>query len=403
MCYILLFCSATVYSQDLNSSDLYATYCAVIDSETGRTLFVKDADKQVPMASTTKILTCILVLEYGNLNDYALTSKYAASMPKVHMGARAGEYYLVEDLLYALMLESFNDAAVILAEYLCGDVASFALMMNEKAKEIGCKNYNFVTPNGLDGTNESGQHSITASDLAKIMAYCTTISANKEDFLRITTTTTHLVRAYEKQGKEYVPNGHEKNCLNRNSLLNNANVISGKTGFTNKAGYCYVCQTMLNNHPVSFAILACGWPNNKGYKWVDSKKIMEYISNNYNDTEIHFPEVEQEMFPAVINAKKTIGIASPVCPGVLLVESSATYFMSEEDEVRYIFQIDDTITAPMKEGSIVGELYIYINEEHVDTVSLYLSAQIEKNTYSKCLGEVFKAFMSKVINIAFLD
>ena len=142
------------------------------------------------MASTTKIMTCVLALETGNPEDVLPVSSYAARQPKVHMGVQKGEYYRMEDLLYGLMLESYNDAAVVIAEYYGSKAAglsmdcslhteeesrkavlTFARKMNEKAKEIGCENTFFITPNGLDAELETDgtqkQHSCTATVSSK--------------------------------------------------------------------------------------------------------------------------------------------------------------------------------------------------------------------------------------------
>ena len=152
--------------------ELYAQSAVLMDADSGRVLFEKNGGEQRPMASTTKILTCILVLENAGLTDIAEATAEAAAQPKVHLGVRSGEKYYVEDLLYSLMLESHNDAAVILAEHVGGSLEGFADRMNEKAEEIGCSHAHFVTPNGLDGEDGEGEHSITAEDLAKIMRYC---------------------------------------------------------------------------------------------------------------------------------------------------------------------------------------------------------------------------------------
>ena len=131
------------------------------------------------------------------------------------------------------MLESHNDSAVAIAESVSGNVNSFANLMNEKAKEIGCNNTYFVTPNGLDASNEGNAHSTTAADLAKIMKYCISESKKSEEFLEITGTKDYTFSDVEKK--------HTYHCYNRNSLLTMMEgAFSGKTGYTGKAGYCYV-------------------------------------------------------------------------------------------------------------------------------------------------------------------
>ena len=167
---------------------LYALSAVLMDADSGRVLFEKDGYVKRAMASTTKIMTCILALEYGNLTDMVTVSRYAASMPDVQLNMKEGECYVLEDLLYSLMLESHNDTAVAIAEHISGSVENFAELMNEKAKNLGCTDTYFITPNGLDASKEvDGEmkiHSTTARDLALIMSYC----IKNEDFLRITRT-----------------------------------------------------------------------------------------------------------------------------------------------------------------------------------------------------------------------
>ncbi len=141
-------------TETTDPGNLYALSAVLMDGTSGRVLYGKNATEPRAMASTTKIMTCILILEQGNLEDIATASGYAASMPKVHLGAAEGETFYVKDLLYSLMLESHNDSAVILAEYLGGNVSGFAAKMNEKAREIGCTDTWFITPNGLDAQEE---------------------------------------------------------------------------------------------------------------------------------------------------------------------------------------------------------------------------------------------------------
>lgn len=182
--------------------ELYARSAVLMDADSGRILFGKEADKARPMASTTKIMTCILALEYGNPEEIVEVSAYAATMPKVKLYVRQGEKYRLKDLLYSLMLESHNDSAVVIAEAVGGSVEGFAAMMNQKARDIGCFDTYFITPNGLDAVvNDSGRtHSTTARDLAKIMAYCVTDSAAREEFLEITRTAGMILRMRRARG-----------------------------------------------------------------------------------------------------------------------------------------------------------------------------------------------------------
>ena len=178
--------AVNVYASDTEESlpidipdpqNLYAKSAVLIDGDSGRVLYAKDADNAMPMASTTKIMTCILALEHGKPEDIVTVSEYAASMPEVSLGMRTGEQFYLEDLLYSLMLESHNDTAVAIAEYIAGSVEAFADLMNQKASAIGCVQTYFITPNGLDATatGDDGQeksHVTTATELALILRYC---------------------------------------------------------------------------------------------------------------------------------------------------------------------------------------------------------------------------------------
>ena len=155
---------------------LYAQSAVLMDADSGRILFEKNGYEQRPMASTTKIMTLIVTLENANLDEVVTVSDYAASMPDVQLGIRAGEQFRLEDLLYSLMLESHNDSAVAVAEHVGGSVEGFAALMNAKARDIGCYDTYFITPNGLDAEDENGVHSTTAADLA---GPCATASASR--------------------------------------------------------------------------------------------------------------------------------------------------------------------------------------------------------------------------------
>ena len=124
----------TGYGMQLSESELYARSACLMDADSGRVLYSKNSEQKLPMASTTKIMTCILALEDGRMDDLVTVSAYAASQPKVHMGAKTGEQFYLQDLLYALMLNSDNDAAVMIAEQVGGSVEGFAEKNESESK-----------------------------------------------------------------------------------------------------------------------------------------------------------------------------------------------------------------------------------------------------------------------------
>ena len=136
---------------------LHAQSAVLMDGLTGRILYGKNENDIRPMASTTKIMTCILALEAGGLDEFAEASSNAAAQPQVRLGVKKGERYQIRDLLYALMLESYNDAAVMIAEKTAGSTEEFSRRMNEKAESLGCRDTWFITPNGLDKKEEDAK------------------------------------------------------------------------------------------------------------------------------------------------------------------------------------------------------------------------------------------------------
>ena len=271
-CIIGLAGTLWVYGEESGEDDdslsgLYARAAVLADGENGRILWGKNADEPMAMASTTKIMTCLIALENAGLSDSVQISEYAASMPDVQLNAVAGDSFVLEDLLYALMLESDNDVAVAIAEHVGGSTEGFAKLMNEKANEIGCLGTYFITPNGLDAENDISFHHSTAGDLCVIMSYCAWKSPKSTQFLEITQT---MQYTFETKEGQMVFSNH-------NRLLKETDYcISGKTGFTTKAGYCYVAAVEKDGRRMCLSLLGCGWPNNKNYKWADAKSLVEY-------------------------------------------------------------------------------------------------------------------------------
>ena len=227
---IVVICGCPISSLATEEPKLYAKAAVLMDGDTGRVLYGKAPDEVLPMASTTKIMTLILALEYGNPDDVLTVSSYAAKMPDVKLGLRAGENYRLSDLLYSMMLESHNDSACAVAERVGGSVQEFATMMNQKAAEIGLTSTYFITPNGLDAEDAGGVHHTTARELAQLMRYCVTQSEQKEAFQAICQTRQYTFTSCDGTRQFTV--------YNKNALLDQMDgVLAGKTGFTGNAGY----------------------------------------------------------------------------------------------------------------------------------------------------------------------
>ena len=250
-----------------DSPDISAKHCIVIENDSERVLYEKSAYNTAAMASTTKIMTALVVIEQCELSETVTVSSYAASIGGSTIDLKTGEELSVEDLLYGLMLESGNDAATALAEHTADSVDEFCKLMNSRAKELGAMNTNFTSPHGLDNEN----HYTTAYDLAII-----TKEALKNDtFCEIVNTKTISTA--------------NRFFANTNPLLGVVDGIDGvKTGFTNNAGKCIVLTAERGGMRIITVILGC--PDSKN-RIIDGKKITEYIFSKYkiyNLTPEHF-------------------------------------------------------------------------------------------------------------------
>lgn len=363
--------------------ELYAQSAVLMDADSGRVLFEKNGGEQRPMASTTKILTCILVLENTEPEEIAAASQTAAAQPKVHLGVCEGEQYYVKDLLYSLMLESHNDAAVILAEHVGGSVEGFAKLMNQKAQEIGCGHAHFVTPNGLDAEDAGGEHSITAEDLAKIMRYCIAISPKSEEFLEITRTDSYTFSDVE--GKRNF------SCVNHNAFLSMMDgALSGKTGFTGKAGYCYVGALRRDGKTFIVALLACGWPNNKTYKWKDTRKLMEYGLENYEYRDV-WVDASFEKIPVEDGIPESGNIRETAYVQPETAEREEIRLLLRKDEkVDVRVQTEKQLTAPVDKGQTVGRVCYYLGDELVREIPVILHDGAGRIDFSWCARKIWE-------------
>lgn len=365
-------------------AQLYARSAVLMDAESGRVLFGKEADAPRPMASTTKIMTCILTLEAGIEEETAEVSENAVSQPKVRLGVQKGEQYKVKDLLYSLMLESHNDSAVVIAEAAAGSAEAFADKMNEKARKIGCRDTYFVTPNGLDGYDEGGAHSTTAADLARIMRYCIMESPEKEAFLEITKAPSYSFS--DAGGKRTF------SCRNHNAFLTMMDgALSGKTGFTGDAGYCYVGALEDDGRTFIVTLLACGWPNNKGYKWADTKKLMNYGKEHYQYETVEF----ETDFPAV-RVKEGVsekGLwkeaeAEMVCEG-----GKMELLLGDTEEVTTETILPDTLDAPVEQGETVGAVQVFLNGKAIRELEIKTGNSVKKRTFPVCMEEMLSRLL----------
>lgn len=369
---------------EITASQLYAQSAVLMDADSGRILFAKNGQEERAMASTTKIMTCILALENGDLSEEITVSAEAASQPAVRLGMREGQRFRLNDLLYSLMLESHNDSAVAVAECVGGTVEGFASMMNRKAMELGCSDTYFITPNGLDAEDETGKHHTTAADLARIMKYCIMDSEKKDAFLEITRTESYQFSDCDGSGSY--------SCSNHNSFLHMMEgALSGKTGFTADAGYCYVGALRRDDRTFIVALLACGWPNNKGYKWSDTRKLMDYALENYQYREFG---TEEETVSVVVENGAAGGF--PGAGGVQIEASAETelfrVLLKSGEEIDVEYDVPESVEAPVEKGQTLGTVVYSLNGGTLREYPLTADASVRKRDFSVCLSYIRDCF-----------
>ena len=339
--------------------NLYARSAVLMDADTGRILFGKNDNEVMPMASTTKIMTLLVTLEHADLDEIVEVSARAASMPDVQLHIREGERYLLQDLCYSLMLESHNDSAVAIAEHVGGTVEGFAAMMNQKAKHLGCYHTYFITPNGLDAEDEHGKHSTTAKDLARIMRCC----IKNETFLSITREPSWTFTDMDGNRSFTVQN---KNAF----LQMMEGALTGKTGFTNEAGYCYVGALERGEKRLITVVLACGWPNHKTWKWMDTKALMNYGLEDYHKERVGSDRMALEPVFVMDGQKEKVEILTDA--------ALEDFLLKEDDEFTMEVLVPDVLKAPVQAGELVGSVAYYINGQIVDLFPVYTASEVKK-------------------------
>ena len=345
---------------------LHSESAVLIDAKSGRVLYGKNEDKVRPMASTTKIMSLIVALEYGDMNQIVEVSANAQKQPEVKLGIKQGEKYYMGDLLYSMMLESHNDSAVAVGEGVAGSEEAFIGLMNKKAEEIGLESTCFRTINGLDKQDDEGIHQTTSYELALIMRYCIFESPKSQEFIKICTTKSYSFTDISET--------HRTSVSNKNRLLYSyPGMLAGKTGFTSGAGYCYVCAVQFGDRVFIVALLGAGWPGNKGYKWEDTNRLLKYGEKNYNNRSL--VDENYSLKPVTILNSDTKICHTHINEGLDIL-------ISDEDRIKIVEEYPDYIYAPRSKNREIGEITVYINDEPVARIKVYIDRDItKKKTY----------------------
>ena len=340
-----------------------APYAFVQNQETGRILYAKNAQTPVPMASTTKIMTAIIIAQNCSLSETVTVSAQAAGTTGSTMHLAKGEQITVRALLYGLLLVSGNDAAVALAEHLTGSVEDFCILMNAKGDELGLTNTHFTSPHGLDHPD----HYTTAADLGKIAQTFT------QDPLLSDICNTKLITI----------EGHT--MTNTNPLLGISPYVSGiKTGYTGNAGYCLVLRAEYQG--ASYIIVLLGCPTSKDRKR-DAYRITNYVVEQYR---------LYDLYPkgSVVGSVRVLDGKMSEVDAVLPKKIQCLLKAEEHNKVKGIFTpLKDTVQAPLYHDQIVGTFQLYVGTEciHEGPVNPFMT--VEKKRFWDAVLEVLTAWV----------
>lgn len=342
------FCSDGKEEANEVFSNVSAKSFVLMDGFTLSSLSEKNADRPLPMASTTKIMTCIVALDQASLSDQVLISKEAVGVEGSSVYLKQGEILTLEELLFALMLESANDAAVAIALHVSGSLDAFTQLMNEKAKSLGMSSTNYKNPHGLpcDG------HFSTARDLSRLLAYCM-----QNEAFRVFVGTKNISISAPDSGKRYLSN--------HNKLLRIYDTcVGGKTGYTKEAGRCLVSAAEKNGR-----ILICATlddPND----WMDHVALFDYGFSLFEEKKI-VSSCEISRTVSVIGGEKAeIHIQN---------DEEFSLNLRANEEITVQIEAPHFVYACVNEGDVLGTAVLKLNDREVKRLDLIAMDSVERS------------------------
>lgn len=337
----------------------------VMDFESGTILYEKNAYRKRPMASTTKIMTAIIALENCDLDEEVIISKIAAGMGGSVMGLKAETSIKMIDLLHGMLICSGNDAAVAVAEHIGGSIEGFSELMNQKALELGAYSTSFSNPHGLDAEN----HYTTAYDLAKITRY----ALNNPVFNEIV-----------KKTEFYYEGRTLKNTNEMLSLYEGADGV--KTGYTGLAGRCLVTSATHNDMRFISVVLFC---DTKNLRTSSSQKILDYSFDEYGKVLL----MEKGRILGSVKVERSRNLQEIMVASAEDLKAVLKY--SERDNLYTRISLPESITAPVRQGTILGTVSIYQGDQIIAETSLIGLNGSQRMT----LGDYLKMVMAQWLKV----
>ncbi len=353
-----------VLANNTNSGpDINAESALLIDNKTNKVLYSKDMNRKMFPASTTKILTAILVLENHSL-DEKVTASYNAVMtiPSGYSTAsiQIDEVLTVEQLLELLLVHSANDAANVLAEYTGGSIDSFVAMMNTKINELGLSDTHFTNPYGLQDNN----HYTTAHDLAIIMQYC----LKNDDFRKIAGQASCAIPSTNKSEPRKYSSTNELLIAGNSNYY--PNLIAGKTGYTSEAGECLVSAAYNDNLELVSVIL------NSNNRFKDTRSLYNYGYTNFSIKNI----VNEKAIITNVEVKNATKDTKNLN---LLVSEDIPVLANNSDDLSKIepqITLNSDIKAPIEDGQVLGKVSYSVNGITYST-DLIAANNVEKSNF----------------------
>lgn len=356
--YCAIFATILLFSIYVSALDISAKSGIVIESQSGEVVYSKNDDLPLPMASTTKIMTAIVVIENSNLDEVVEITSRSVGIEGSSIYLKEGEKLSVKELLSAVLLESANDAATALAIHISDSVENFAILMNEKARQIGAINSHFTNPHGLDDE----EHYTTAYDLAKIARYAMKLP---------------VFRDIVSSVKQTIPS-HDSGVrvlVNHNKLLKSyEGAIGIKTGFTKKSGRCLV--SCAEREGVELIAVTLNAPND----WQDHKKMLDYGFSKYES--ISLAEAgDYAISLDCINGRKNSVLCTNFSPLFITLKKG------ESENIRAVLEAERFLFAPVKQGERVGKIVFFLDDKEIASLDIYALETVKTIKYKKSFFE----------------
>lgn len=370
ICFGLLL-SLFVFSVSARAVTTSAKAAVVINADTGEVIYSQNAEEKLPMASTTKIMTALLLCEKGDMEKEITVTDQMVRVEGTSMGLLAGDKVSYKALLYGMLLASGNDAANVTAYALGGTIDGFVKMMNDKAVELGLSNTHFETPSGLDGD----EHYTTALDLANLARVC----MENELFCEAASSKSATL--------EYGNPPYRRTLTNHNKLLKTfEGAVGVKTGFTKKAGRCLVSCAERDGKRVIAVTLKD--PND----WADHTELLNYGLDSIKTAQI-IPETKEYTVPVISSGGESLRVE---------IEDFSVNTL-DTNGFSYKINLPEFLYAPIKKGETVGSVTYYKNGEEIHKKEIKASKNIEKAVPQKdfwdCVGDSFSNIFMKIWEI----